>query len=218
MKRIAEDLKGVHAAIMALYAQQPEEETFVRDADQPDATTQTRVIKPEERLGRAIARYVEETGRRTVRVYGLSQAVIVAENDNGVPSRTYRAGNNAWLDLYRGPDGKTAYEIVRNIDAMRPDFVPHWQEEPENTALLRLYQGDTVELTDKEGERRICVFRENSDGDWSFQPVNLAVNVRDTPLRSRLRFSFNRLLQADPQLVVVDAAGHVVWRSPKRNW
>jgi CRISPR-associated endonuclease Csn1 len=218
LKRIATDLKEVHQAIMALYEQQPETETVMRDTGEPDASTQTRVIKPEERLGRAIACYVDQTGRRTVRVYGMSQAVIIAENDNGVPSRSYRAGNNAWLDLYRGADGKTAYEIVRNIDAMKPGFTPQWQEDPENTALLRLYQGDTVELTDKEGQRRICVFRENSDGDWSFQPVNLAVNVRDTPLRSRLRFSFNRLLQADPRLIVVDAAGQVVWRSPKRNW
>ena len=214
LQDIAEDLEKVRDEILRLYEDQPESETQDREGDEP----LVRKLKPEERLGRAIRQYVKQTGRRTVKVFGTAQAVVIDRNDADVPTRTYRPGNNAWLDLYRTEDGKTAFEVVRTIDAMRPGFVPVWAASGENHLLLRLYQGDTVEITDKTGERRRCVFRENSPGDWSFQPINLATNVRDTPLRSRLRFSFKALLVANPRLVVTDIVGNPVWRSPSRNW
>ncbi len=215
LQDIAEDLEKVRDDILSLYETQPESETQERTDDEP----LIRKLKPEERLGRAIRQYVKQTGRRTVKVFGTAQAVVIDHNDREVPTRTYRPGNNAWLDLYRAEDGKTSFEVVRTIDAMRPGFVPAWSLDGGNHLLLRLYQGDTVEITDKTGQRRRCVFRENSPGDWSFQPVNLAVNVRDTSLRSRLRFrSFKGLLAADPRLVVTDIVGNPVWRSPARNW
>lgn len=226
LQRHDERLREIAGRIEDLFMLQPTETTY-EDVDKKTGAVEirSRKVKEDERLAEAFMAYRAEcladgrTPRRTVRLYGLDEAVIIAGAGGGtVPSRTFKPGSNAWLDIFRNAHGKPEFEVVRTIDAMRPGHVPQWQCHEGNDLLLRLFKGDTVRLRSKDGKTRLCVLATNSPGDWEFQPLNLSPHISRHPARKNFRFGFKALCDADPQLVVRDVLGRIVYESPRLNW
>lgn len=226
LQRHHEMLGDIAGNIERLFALQPSEATY-EDVDRKTGAVEirTRKVKEDERLAAAFAAYRDEcltrglSPRRTVRLYGLDEAVMIAGGDSGkLPSRTFKPGSNAWLDIFRDGSGKPGFEVVRTIDAMRPGYVPQWQQHDSNDLLLRLFKGDTVRLRSKDGKTRLCVLATNSPGDWEFQPLNLSSHISRHPARKNFRFGFKALCDADPQLVVRDVLGRIVYETSRLNW
>lgn len=227
LMRHAAELQETAEDILELFARQPTEQEY-DDLDRKTGTIEKRVrkLREDERLAAAFDEYRQyclqngKTPRRTVRLYGMDEAVIVAASGKtGRPSRTYKPGSNAWLDIFRDRKGKPGFEVIRTIDAMRPGFEPLWMQEGGNDMVLRLFKGDTVRLRTKDGKSRLCIFATNSPGDWEFQPVNLSLHIGKHPARKNFRFrSLSKLMEAGPQLVVCDPLGRILFETPRFNF
>lgn len=211
LRAVAESLDAVRERILALYALEPGEEVTVSS----DGSDHRQRKRPEaERLAAALARYREETGRRTVLSFARRSLFLMGQsNGDERPKLAYETKGNAWLDIRRGDDGKPTWEAIPRIIALNTD-----DEGPE-PPLLRLFVGDTLELTVQDNGRMLCRVVSLSTGDLQLLPVNDARPAKQSVHRSVLRFtSLAKFLAADPILVVLDPLGRFKWRGPRRNW
>lgn len=210
LRSVAEDLAAVRARILALYEQEPEDVEVI-SADGSDRRRSKR--REPERLASALARYRQETGRRTVLSFARRSLFLMGESEGaGRPKLAYETKGNAWLDIRRDENGKPAWEAVPRIIALNGS-------DGEELPLLRLFVGDTIEITGEDGTRILCRVVSLSTGDVQLLPVNDARPAKQSPHLNRLRFtSLRRFLAADPVQVVLDPLGRIRWRGPRRNW
>jgi CRISPR-associated endonuclease Csn1 len=128
-------------------------------------------------LRACLARWLEEKGvresdklgwRAALREFGEAQNIrrvrllkkedgplLVRDPRTGEPYKALIGGENAYMDIVEGPDGAWRGHAVSRFDANRKGFVPAWQAEPGARLVMRLFKGDTVELDDDDGLRRI---------------------------------------------------------------
>ncbi|SOC30331.1 type II CRISPR RNA-guided endonuclease Cas9 [Thalassospira xiamenensis] len=231
LTRHGEDLENLALEFRSLLDEQPSRQEYEYvDKKTGETMTGSRQIPADVRLGLAFSAYRQrclDSGiqpRRTVSLYCVKTAIVVATNEKDHPARVYRPGSNAWLDVYRNMEGELDFEIVRTIDAMRPGWKPQWQSCSENSRVLRLFNGDTVRLQGKDGKRRLCTLLTTSTGggtstrgDFAFQPINLSSHIGKHPARNTFRFSFKSLMEAQPELVVRDCWGRVTYESGRLN-
>jgi hypothetical protein len=212
LRRIDEDQRTLRDRLHALCGEEPETETV---ASSDGSAGRSRKRPEAERLARALERYREETGRRSALVFARRTLLLIGEptEPGRRPRRAYETKGNAWLDIRRGEDGKPYWQALTRIDALRlgPD------EEP---PLLRIFAGDTLEVTDAAGARRLCRVLSVSTGDVQLLPATDARPPKESPHRGAFRYtSLRRFLGGDPVQVVCDPAGRVRWRGPRRrNW
>lgn len=214
LERIARDQAYVRGGILGLYHQEPEME----DVPSPDGSEPRRRKLPEpERLARALDRYRRSSGRRSaLRFERRSLHLVCNPDETGKkPLLAYETKGNAWLDIRRDRDGSLSWEAVPRIIAI------NWTSERdrEDPPVLRLFSGDTIEISDSAGLRQLCRVVSASTGDIQLLPVNDARPAKISVNRSAFRYtSLKSFLAAEPIQVVCDPLGRVRWRDHRRNW
>lgn len=213
LRAIAEDQSRLRDRLLALYEAEPEvEEVPLSDG----SATRARKRPEPERLAAALEAYRAETGRRSAITFARRTLFLMGWSGapGERPKLAYETKGNAWLDIRRADDGTVTWEAVPRIIALNPP--PDTAEERPD---LRVFAGDTLEVTDAEGQRRLCRVLSISTGDVQLLPVNDARSPKETPHRSAFRYkSLGRFLAAQPVQVVCDPLGAVVWRDRRRNW
>lgn len=216
LRRIGEDLEDVRARLLALYEAEPVQE----DVPTSDGSAPRRRTRPEaERLASALDRFRAETGRRSALTFARRSLYLIGEPEpleGGRPRLAYETKGNAWLDVRRREDGTLVWEAVPRILAVHMDADADADTDP---PLLRLFIGDTLELGDGNGGRRLCRVMSLSTGDVQLLPANDARPAKASAHGKALRFSsLKRFVALDPVPVLCDPLGRIIWRGPRRNW
>lgn len=211
LRAIAEDQAAVRNRILELFESEP---TMVTAADADGSGARTRQRKEPERLAQALERYRAETGRRSALMFERRTLVLMGWSGRAgeYPRLAYETKGNAWLDVGLDGSGKPYWRAIPRIEAMQAPL----REDPLG---LRIYAGDTLEITNADGRRVPCRVLSISTGDVQLLPVNDARQPKQSTNRNAYRFtSVRKFLAAEPVQVVRDPLGHVVWRGRRRNW
>lgn len=136
----------------------------------------------------------------------------------GVPYKSYSAGENAFVDIYETPNGRWHGAATTLFEANQPGFQPSWIDGGMQASfVMRVFKGDTIALK-LDGKRTIMqVHRlEASANRFRLAPHNetgslqIRHNDPDDPFRW-LMASYNPLKEMKAERVRVDALGKV-WR------
>jgi CRISPR-associated endonuclease Csn1 len=108
-------------------------------------------------LAQALAEYGAENRIRRVRVLKPEKDfVTIKDRRTGAPYKAVIPGENHHIDIVEGPDGKWVGFAATVFAANQKGLAPAWKEAlPGAKLIMRVHKGDMIELTDKDGVRRI---------------------------------------------------------------
>lgn len=164
-------------------------------------------------LPAALAAFSAESGIRHVRLTKVEEGFVTLKDPDDKPYKALTPGENAYVEIYRTPDGKWKGEGVTVFDANQKNFRPKWRSDsPEARLVMRVHKGDIIKLNDG-SLMRVCVLEPSADR------VRLATHKESGSLDKRhkddndafrwLMPSYSRLKQFGARKVTVDCLGRV---------
>ncbi|MGE4292968.1 MAG: type II CRISPR RNA-guided endonuclease Cas9 [Desulfovibrio sp.] len=104
--------------------------------------------------------YAQRRNLRRVKIRD-TLPLIPIKDKSGQVYKGYESGGNAYYDIRLAPDGKWVGEIVSAFDANRPEGFTTGLEKQGLPLVMKLFNGDMLELT-HEGEQKIfCVVKQS---------------------------------------------------------
>lgn len=113
-------------------------------------------------LAQALETFGAENGIRRVRILKPDASVVtIADRRTGVPYRAVAPGENHHVDIVQMRDGSWRGFAASVFEVNRPGWRPEWEVKKLGGKLvMRLHKGDMVELSDKDGQRRVKVVQQ----------------------------------------------------------
>lgn len=98
--------------------------------------------------GGSLESFAEQTGIRHIR--------ILVDKEKLIPLSNYHVigGNNWGIDVYCDGTGKWAGEMISMFNAVKDNYQPEWQKNPNNIPIMQLNKNDLVAMN-VAGERKI---------------------------------------------------------------
>jgi CRISPR-associated endonuclease Csn1 len=108
-------------------------------------------------LAEALAKYGTDNRIRRVRVLKAEKDfVTIKDRRTGAPYKAVIPGENHHIDIVEGADGKWRGFAVSVFAANQKSAAPVWKGElPGAKLIMRVHKGDMIEVTGKDGQRRI---------------------------------------------------------------
>jgi len=129
----------------------------------------------QKQIKKAVAVWGAVHGVRGLRVVE-TLSLIPVRDASGLVYKGYKGDGNAYMEIFRRPDGRWADEVVSTFDANQPGFVTQRQRQS-LPLVMRLFKNDMIAVQEQE-QRRILRVVQLSPGQICLADHSEAGNLR----------------------------------------
>lgn len=118
-------------------------------------------VERKKRLPEALAKWVQETGHRKLRILKPEAGVRPVHDRDGKPYKWLVPGEISWLDILEAPDGSW-FQHATDIWAANSGGAEAWNiAHPGARFIMRVHKSDTIQLFDWDDKNNCVVERSN---------------------------------------------------------